>query len=86
MVPQPNPMNLSLDAPARDFSSIPLTIGAVLDIRGTAPSLKALREHITACLPRLPALRHYLDGPRLKARVGARPATTCVRPGPGADT
>jgi hypothetical protein len=61
-------MDLSLDASARDFPSIPLPIGAVLDIRGTAPSLKALREHITACLPRLPALRHHLDGPRLKAR------------------
>ncbi|WP_079000323.1 wax ester/triacylglycerol synthase domain-containing protein [Streptomyces sp. AS58] len=64
----PNPMDLGMDAAARDASSIPLTIGAVLDLAGAVPSLEDLREHVAASLSRLPTLTHHLAGPRLRAR------------------
>ncbi|MFD3454696.1 wax ester/triacylglycerol synthase domain-containing protein [Streptomyces sp. NPDC058691] len=57
-----------MDASARDMPSIPLTIGAVLDVTGAVPSVGELREHIAACLSRLPALTDHLAGPRLRAR------------------
>jgi hypothetical protein len=61
-------MDLSMDAWSRDSPSTPLTIGAVLDVAGTAPSLDELRQHVAAGLPRIPVLTHHLVGPRLRAR------------------
>ena len=76
---------------AQTWPSVSQTIGVLLHLQGTAPSLTELRDHLARHLPRLPRLTYYLRGPGLKARWAHNPAPNLetrvreLRIGPGDD-
>ncbi|NUK12790.1 hypothetical protein HRW18_33470, partial [Streptomyces lunaelactis] len=53
---------------AQTQPSIPQTIGVLLHLEGTPPTVGELRSHIAHHLHLEPRLTHYLHGPGLKAR------------------
>ncbi|MFE7899430.1 wax ester/triacylglycerol synthase domain-containing protein [Streptomyces sp. NPDC057424] len=65
---RPTPMDLTMHAMAQADPSIPQTIGVVLHLEGTTPTLGELRAHVASHLGHEPRLTHYLHGFGLKAR------------------
>ncbi|SFG55074.1 wax ester/triacylglycerol synthase domain-containing protein [Streptomyces mirabilis] len=71
--PRPTPMDLTMHNMAQVHPSISQTIGVILHLEGTAPTIGELRRHVASHL-RQPRLTHYLHGPGLKARWHHDPA------------
>lgn len=70
----PTPMDLTMHHMAQTQPSIPQTIGVLLHLEGTPPTVGELRSHIAHHLHLEPRLTHYLHGPGLKARWQHDPA------------
>lgn len=71
---RPTPMDLTMHDMAQAHPSVSQTIGVILHLEGTAPSLGELRAHVGSHLEREPRLTYYLLGPGLKARWHHDPA------------
>ncbi|MER6909153.1 wax ester/triacylglycerol synthase domain-containing protein [Streptomyces flaveolus] len=65
---RPTPMDLTMHDMAQTYPSISQTIGVILHLEGTTPTLGELRAHVGSHLKSQPGLTHYLQGPGLKAR------------------
>ncbi|MEU9289436.1 wax ester/triacylglycerol synthase domain-containing protein [Streptomyces sp. NPDC048275] len=71
---RPTPMDLTMHSMAQAHPSISQTIGVILHLEGTTPTLAELRAHVASHLEHEPRLTHYLHGPGLKARWHHDPA------------
>ncbi|MFG2683577.1 hypothetical protein [Streptomyces sp. NPDC048392] len=71
---RPTSMDLTMHDMAQVHPSISQTIGVILHLEGTAPSLGELRAYVGSHLTSQPRLTHYLHGPGLKARWHHDPA------------
>jgi acyl carrier protein len=67
-------MDLTMHHMAQTQPSISQTIGVLLHLEGTPPTVGELRSHIAHHLHREPRLTHYLHGSGLKARWQHDPA------------
>ncbi|MGI5479290.1 wax ester/triacylglycerol synthase domain-containing protein [Streptomyces lavendofoliae] len=65
---RPTSMDLLMHHMSQTQPSIAQTIGVILHLRGAAPPVEDLRNHVRSHLHLLPRLTHYLHGPGLKAR------------------
>ncbi|MFG2320209.1 wax ester/triacylglycerol synthase domain-containing protein [Streptomyces tendae] len=71
---RPTPMDLTMHDMAQACPTVSQTIGVILHLEGTAPTLSELRTHVSSHLKDQPRLTHYLHGPGLKARWHHDPA------------
>ncbi|WP_193776052.1 wax ester/triacylglycerol synthase domain-containing protein [Streptomyces sp. E2N166] len=71
---RPTPMDLTMHDMAQSYPSISQTIGVILHLEGTSPTLSELRAYVGSHLKSQPRLTHYLSGPGLKARWHCDPA------------
>lgn len=71
---RPTPMDLTMHDMAQVYPTISQTIGVILHLEGTTPTLSELRAYVGSHLKDQPRLTHYLHGPGLKARWHHDPA------------